>query len=94
MDFPAFLKLIEALKSRIVDIDNSKDLTNAWDALGGMSVQGKKGGSVNRELLHSIMQEDFGLTIDIEDLIHQIDADENGDVEFEEFKKFLTTSSA
>jgi Ca2+-binding EF-hand superfamily protein len=39
--------------------------------------------------LHNIMQEDFGLTINIEDLIKQIDVDDNGNVEFDEFKKFL-----
>lgn len=89
MDFPAFLKVIEALKTKSADIDNARDLVNAWDALGGMTKSGTKSGQVNRELLHNIMQDDFGLTINIEDLIRQIDADENGDVEFDEFKKFL-----
>ena len=92
MDFPAFLKLIESLKFKIADIDRSRDLVNAWDALGGRSGKGIKAGAVNRELLYNVMQEDFGLSVNIEDLIKTIDADENGDVEFGEFKKFLDGS--
>jgi EF hand len=37
-----------------------------------------------------IIKVDFGLTIDIEDLINKIDADGSGEIEFEEFKTLLS----
>ena len=37
-----------------------------------------------------IIKHDFGLTIDIEDLINKIDTDGSGEIEFEEFKTLLS----
>lgn len=37
-----------------------------------------------------IIKHDFGLTIDIEDLINKIDTDGSGEIEFEEFKQLLS----
>jgi Ca2+-binding EF-hand superfamily protein len=37
-----------------------------------------------------IIKVDFGLTIDIEELINKIDADGSGEIEFEEFKTLLS----
>jgi calmodulin len=33
-----------------------------------------------------IIKQDFGLTIDIEELINKIDTDGSGEIEYEEFK--------
>jgi Ca2+-binding EF-hand superfamily protein len=49
-----------------------------------------KGGHVRRETLIKIIKYDFGLTIDIEALISNVDANESGEIEFEEFKLLLT----
>lgn len=37
-----------------------------------------------------IIKQDFGLTIDIEDLINKIDSDRSGEIEFTEFKALLS----
>ena len=37
-----------------------------------------------------IIKHDFGLTIDIEELINKIDTDLSGEIEFEEFKALLS----
>mmetsp|Transcript_12972 Transcript_12972/g.19543 ORF Transcript_12972/g.19543 Transcript_12972/m.19543 type:complete len:151 (+) Transcript_12972:115-567(+) len=86
IDFTAFLKLIETLKQKLSHIDNHRDMTNAWQACGGLAA---KGGRVSRDSLVQIIQEDFGLLIDVDELLKEIDIDDNGDVEFEEFKKFF-----
>lgn len=37
-----------------------------------------------------IIKHDFGLTINIEDLINKIDSDGSGEIEFTEFKSLLS----
>lgn len=37
-----------------------------------------------------IIKHDFGLTIDLEELLNKIDADGSGEIEFEEFKRLLS----
>lgn len=37
-----------------------------------------------------IIKHDFGLTIDIEDLINRIDSNGSGEIEFQEFKTLLS----
>ncbi len=39
-----------------------------------------------------IIKQDFGLTIDIEELIDAVDADGSGEIEYEEFKNLLSKS--
>ena len=46
---------------------------------------------VKREVLVKIIKQDFGLTIDIEELINKIDQDGSGEIEFEEFKVLLSS---
>ena len=47
-------------------------------------------GHVRRETLVKIIKQDFGLTIDIEELINKVDSDGSGEIEFDEFKTLLT----
>ena len=49
-----------------------------------------KSGCVLRETLVKIIKHDFGLTIDIEELINKINADGSGEIEFGEFKDLLS----
>jgi calmodulin len=44
-----------------------------------------------RNVLIKIIKEDFGLTIDIEDLIDKVDTDGSGEIEFEEFAVLLSS---
>jgi calmodulin len=62
-------------------------LVDAFVACGG---QADKEGHVSRETLVRIIKHDFGLTIDIEELIDRIDADGSGEIEYEEFKTLLS----
>jgi Ca2+-binding EF-hand superfamily protein len=45
---------------------------------------------VKKSTLVKIIKQDFGLTIDIEELIAKIDIDQSGEIEFEEFKDLLS----
>jgi len=49
-----------------------------------------KSGHVKRETLVKIIKVDFGLTINIEELINDIDKDHSGEIEYEEFKTLLS----
>ena len=46
--------------------------------------------AVKKETLVRIIKVDFGLKIDIEELIRAIDEDDSGEVEYEEFKQLLS----
>ena len=45
---------------------------------------------MQRSTLVKIVKEDFGLTIDIEKLIDDIDEDRSGEIEYTEFKQLLS----
>lgn len=62
-------------------------LSDAFVACGGAQ---DKSEFVRRETLIKIIKEDFGLTIDIEELINKIDQDNSGEIEFDEFKQLLS----
>ena len=48
------------------------------------------GGCVDAEKLISTIKEEFGMTIDIEALIEQVDDDGSGEIEFDEFRALLS----
>ena len=87
IDFGEFLKVIETQKERAAQFDDESDLIDAYVACGG---EPDKSGHVDAEVLIKIIKHDFGLTIDIEELIKAIDTDGSGEIEFEEFKELLT----
>ena len=86
IDFAEFLKVIENQKERAENFDDENDMIDAFVACGGRP---DKQGHVKRETLVKIVKHDFGLTIDIEELINKIDTDGSGEIEFEEFKTLL-----
>ncbi len=57
-----------------------------------MSLGGDQDGSghVNAQRLIDIVKKDFQMTIDIEELIREIDEDGSGKIEFEEFMSLLS----
>lgn len=87
IDFAEFLRVIENQKERAENFDDESDLIDAYVACGGMP---DKSGFVKRETLVKIIKHDFGLPIDIEELINKIDADGSGEIEFDEFKDLLS----
>ncbi|GMI29952.1 hypothetical protein TeGR_g8677 [Tetraparma gracilis] len=88
IDFGEFLKVIENQKERAENFDDENDMIDAFVACGGKS---DKDGHVKRETLVRIIKQDFGLTIDIEELINKIDSDGSGEIEFDEFKILLSS---
>ncbi len=44
---------------------------------------------MKRDTVVKIIKHDFGLTIDIEELINKIDTDGSGEIEFDEFSLML-----
>jgi Ca2+-binding EF-hand superfamily protein len=87
IDFAEFLKVIENQKERAENFDDESDMIDAFVACGG---QPDKTGNVKRDTLIKIIKTDFGLTIDIEELIDQIDSDRSGEIEYNEFKRLLS----
>jgi|TARA_B110000208_G_scaffold185096_1_gene239776 Ca2+-binding EF-hand superfamily protein len=87
IDFAEFLKVIENQKQRASAYDDESDTLDAFVACGGGA---DKSGHVSRETLIKIVKHDFGLTIDIEQLIDDIDADGSGEIEFKEFRSLMT----
>ena len=60
---------------------------DAFVACGGKS---DKTGFVRKDTLVRIIKGDFGLTINIEEMINKLDVDGSGEIEFDEFKAILT----
>mmetsp|Transcript_6711 Transcript_6711/g.8334 ORF Transcript_6711/g.8334 Transcript_6711/m.8334 type:complete len:150 (-) Transcript_6711:410-859(-) len=88
IDFGEFLKVVESQKRRAENFDDENDMIDAFVACGGKA---DKTGHVKRETLVKIIKKDFGLRIDIEELINKIDTDGSGEIEFEEFKILLSS---
>lgn len=68
-------------------------LHRAVDAFVACGGNADKSGHVTREDLVRIIKSDFGLTIDIEELLDQLDTDGSGEVDYDEFKQLLTARS-
>lgn len=86
-EFAEFLRVITNQRSRRLEADDDTDMLDAFMACGGNA---DKSGCVERSTLVRIIKQDFGLEIDIEELIDAIDADGSGEIEFGEFKELLS----
>eukprot|EP01063_Lacrimia_lanifica_P016719 TRINITY_DN23268_c0_g1_i1.p1 TRINITY_DN23268_c0_g1~~TRINITY_DN23268_c0_g1_i1.p1 ORF type:complete len:496 (+),score=143.22 TRINITY_DN23268_c0_g1_i1:62-1489(+) len=79
--------LVEVLKRSHKEqlLSKDRDTVEAFVALGG----GKdKSGAVRSDLLRKYVK-DFGLTIDIDGMIREVDTDDSGLIEYEEFEEML-----
>jgi len=85
--FAEFVHIMELQKVRSLNADHQGDMADAFIACGGDE---DLGGCVKRETLIQIVKEEFGLPINIEELINQIDADGSGEIEFDEFEELLS----
>lgn len=88
--FSDFLQIYHQMKYAHLEEDD-QDLVDAFVAIGG---QEDKSGSINAELLIKILKEEFQMTINIEKLIHEVDTDGSGQIEFKEFKELLKSNYA
>eukprot|EP01067_Filipodium_phascolosomae_P007162 Filipodium_phascolosomae@DN5664_c0_g1_i1.p1 len=77
-----FLKAFQAYKATSEEMNSEEDTTDAWISLGG---EADRRGDLNTETLRKVVKEDFGLTIDIDSLLLELDRDANGKIDYEEF---------
>lgn len=87
IDFADFLKVIEKQKEKTLNYDDDSDLVDAYVACGGHP---DKSGYILKDTIVRIIKQDFGLTIDIEDMICKVDKEGSGEICFEEFKVLLS----
>jgi len=66
------------------DGNDDADTLTAYVAMGGDE---DSGGCVDADKLIHIIKNEFAMTIDIENLIKEIDEDGSGEIEFDEFKQ-------
>ena len=86
-DFKNEIAQIEVL--RLLGQDES-ELLDAYVAMGG---DPDGGGCVDADKLIQTIRDEFQMTIDIEQLILEIDEDGSGEIEFDEFVALLTTKN-
>ena len=91
IDFGEFIKVIEKQKEKASKFDDESDMIDAFVACGGNA---DKSGHVERSMLVKIIKVDFGLTIDIEGLIEEVDVDGSGELEYDEFKVLLSSTGS
>lgn len=87
IDFAEFLQVIDNQKDRAAMFEDDSDMIDAFVACGGKP---DKSGFVRKETLVKIIKIDFGLTINIEEMINRLDVDNSGEIEYDEFKAILT----
>jgi calmodulin len=85
IDFDDFVAIVE--KQRSSDGGDEDDLfLAAFRACGSGP---NKGQVVTRDELIKVIKHDFGLTVDVDDLMKNVDMNENGEIQFDSFKKIL-----
>ncbi len=82
IEFPEFLKVIEAQKEASAAQNDESDLIDAFVSMGGNP---DKSGHVEAERLRRSIKA-FELTVDIDRLIEETDTDGSGEIDYEEFK--------
>jgi len=87
IDFSEFLTLVDNQKKKSSKNSGERDMIDAFIACGGNP---DTTGHVKRERLVQIIKVDFGLKINIEEIIDKIDTDGSGEIEYEEFKNLLS----
>ena len=81
IDFGEFCKVIQIQKAASAGQSDETDTVDAFIALGGNA---DKSGQVSADKLRGIIKE-FGLTIDIDRLIREVDTDHSGLIDYQEF---------
>jgi Ca2+-binding EF-hand superfamily protein len=86
IEFHEFLKVYEQHQYASSE-DDEQDFIDAFVAMGGNP---DKSGSVQADELVRIIRVKFEMTIDIQKLIDEVDTDQSGEIEYEEFKALLS----
>ncbi|EQC41667.1 hypothetical protein SDRG_01625 [Saprolegnia diclina VS20] len=87
IEFSEFLQVIEQQKLRALEYDDESDFVDAFVACGGGP---DKQGHVERRVLVQLIKKDFGLPIDIDKMLDELDTDGSGEIEYDEFKALLS----
>ena len=66
--------------------DNPEDVLDAYVAMGGDE---DGGGNIDADRLIDTIKNEMEMTIDIENLIKEIDEDGSGEIEFDEFRQMV-----
>ena len=93
IEFYEFLKIYEK-HQKANNKDDEEDLSNPYvvDAFVAMGGNKDKTGIVDTEKLINVIRHQFEMTIDIEKLIEDIDEDQNHTIDFDEFKRLLSSN--
>lgn len=93
IEFYEFLRVYEEYQS-IRKEDEMQDLSkfHSVDAFVAMGGNTDKTGSIDTEKLISVVRHQFEMTIDIERLIEELDEDGNHTIDFDEFKRLLSSN--
>ncbi|GBG25914.1 Calmodulin [Hondaea fermentalgiana] len=92
INFSEFLEVI-ARQKELAESNEDSEVMDAWVAVGGdrpADSSSKPVGIVDTDKLVKIVKHDFGLTIDIQHLVNQIDLDGSGTIDFDEFQQLLS----
>lgn len=85
IDFDEFVAVLESSGRREVQLGDELETLEAFTALGGNS---DKTGSIDTQKVKQVIGE-FGLTIEIEELLSFLDSDASGLIDFEEFRRLF-----
>ena len=85
----AFKQVIGEQK-KVQNLSQAEDTLDAFVSLGG---EQDGSGHINAQVLIDIVKKDFEMTIDIEKLIQEIDEDNSGQIEYEEFMELLCSKA-
>ncbi len=90
IEYNDFLRLIAHYRAT-QNYNDENDFIDAFVAMGGNA---DMSGKVDADKLIEVIKEEFGMTIDIERLIKEIDEDGSGEIEYGEFKALLSGNTA
>eukprot|EP00386_Alphamonas_edax_P000848 GDKI01002607.1.p1 GENE.GDKI01002607.1~~GDKI01002607.1.p1 ORF type:complete len:149 (-),score=43.87 GDKI01002607.1:41-487(-) len=82
IEFAEFLRAFEKQRTQAAEVQDEQDTLDAWVALGGGV---DKQGQIDTAKLVKIVKDDFGMTIDIQRLVIELDVNKDGKVDFQEF---------
>jgi len=86
INFLEFMNMVKYQKKLALDRDDESDILEAFVALGGHK---DRSGHVQRKKLVATIKVDFGLPVNIEDMIDTLDKDGSGEIEWPEFKQLF-----
>lgn len=86
IEFEAILEVYQQRKTAQLNSENDQDTLDAYTAIGGPA---DKSGHIDEKVLIKIINEEFELPINMEELIKSVDDSCNGEIEYEEFYRML-----